>query len=455
MPIETYMQAPQAVFIGDSIISGNSSHQSFLNTTETTNIASTIERKFSTATGYTYQNMGIGGQGIAAIASRFTADVINLHPRVVVIEGGVNDIQGGATTKATFLANWTTMLDAAQADSGITKILVLKILPWTNGTNTQMQTRDDWNNSLATLASGYSKAVVVDASSYVGLNRVGGDSGNLWDIISYYTDDGVHFTSSGHFQIAQALADSIALTTTPTVEGVFSLARGSMSPTIPAGGFAVLINGGAPITKERVVNLEFKTEPDIASIVISMDKNFNDTAIKSYWFGRKISFDLCSRFGGVLQDPICPDGKYSVFAKFYTAYGAVSEIASSTITLVTTPSSTSSATSTVKNGVPLIPSEIITSSDSSHISSGTSFSVMLSRGLKIGMRGEDVRNLQRALAAIPNMYPEQLVTGYFGRMTEKAVQRFQLKFGIVKSEQDVAFGYVGPKTRLRLRAMFP
>ncbi len=222
MPIETYMQAPQAVFIGDSIISGNPAHLSFLETTETTNVGSSIERKYNAATGYTYQNMGIGAQTTASISARFAADVIALHPRLVIIEGGVNDIANGAVTKNTFLANWTSMLNAAQADSGVSKIFVLKILPWINGTNNQMQTRDDWNSSLATLAAGYSKAVVVDASSYVGVFRSGGDPGNLWDMNALYNSgDGVHYNASGHFKIAQALADALD-STPPTITSVSS-----------------------------------------------------------------------------------------------------------------------------------------------------------------------------------------------------------------------------------------
>ncbi|MFA6082200.1 MAG: GDSL-type esterase/lipase family protein [Patescibacteria group bacterium] len=206
LPIEFYMQAPQVAFIGDSIIAGHPAHYSFLEATATTNIASTIESQFGVLTGYSYQNMGIGSQTTAQISARFAADIVALKPRAVVIEGGVNDIAGGVL-KATFLANWTSMLDAAQAESSLDRIVVIKVLPWTNGTTTQMQTRDDWNASLTTLANNYSKAIVVDASSYVGQFRSGGDAGNLWDIQTAYNSDGVHYNTAGHGQIAQAIAD--------------------------------------------------------------------------------------------------------------------------------------------------------------------------------------------------------------------------------------------------------
>ena len=69
LPIELYMAAPQSVFIGDSIIAGHPAHYSFIETTATTNIDSTIQNHFSDLTGYSYQNMGIGSQNTTALAA--------------------------------------------------------------------------------------------------------------------------------------------------------------------------------------------------------------------------------------------------------------------------------------------------------------------------------------------------------------------------------------------------
>lgn len=208
LPIELYMQAPQAALIGDSIIAGHPGNYSFLEKAATTNISSTIGKQLSNFTGYTYQNMGIGSQTTTNISARFANDIIALKPRIAIIEGGVNDI-AGSVSKSTFLENYTTMLDLAQADPAISRIIVLKILPWTNGTNVQMKIRDDWNASLVTLTNGHSKAQIVDTSSYVGQSRDGGDVGNLWDIQPAYDAGGVHYNQAGHAQIAQAIADTI------------------------------------------------------------------------------------------------------------------------------------------------------------------------------------------------------------------------------------------------------
>lgn len=69
-----------------------------------------------------------------------------------------------------------------------------------------------------------------------------------------------------------------------------------------------------------------------------------------------------------------------------------------------------------------------------------------------GARGEDVKILQRILASDKEIYPEGIVTGYFGELTEKAVQRFQKKYSIasVGSPSTTGFGSVGVKTRAKL-----
>jgi peptidoglycan hydrolase-like protein with peptidoglycan-binding domain len=66
----------------------------------------------------------------------------------------------------------------------------------------------------------------------------------------------------------------------------------------------------------------------------------------------------------------------------------------------------------------------------------------------------DVRRLQTLLATKPEIYPEGLITGYFGQLTKKAVQKFQLKYGVVKTKSDSGFGVVGPKTRAKLQEIF-
>lgn len=70
------------------------------------------------------------------------------------------------------------------------------------------------------------------------------------------------------------------------------------------------------------------------------------------------------------------------------------------------------------------------------------------RSLVRGMSGDDVRDLQELLAQDPSIFPADLITGFFGRLTEEAIRKFQRKHGIE------AIGIFGPKTQARLLALF-
>jgi peptidoglycan hydrolase-like protein with peptidoglycan-binding domain len=67
--------------------------------------------------------------------------------------------------------------------------------------------------------------------------------------------------------------------------------------------------------------------------------------------------------------------------------------------------------------------------------------------LREGMTGEDVKLLQEILATDPDIYPEGLITGYYGNLTKNAVKRFQKVAGL---EQ---VGNVGPQTLSKLNEL--
>jgi peptidoglycan hydrolase-like protein with peptidoglycan-binding domain len=70
-------------------------------------------------------------------------------------------------------------------------------------------------------------------------------------------------------------------------------------------------------------------------------------------------------------------------------------------------------------------------------------------GVKDGGTSGEVTKLQKFLAQDTDVYPAGLVTGYFGPMTERAVQKWQAKNSIVSSgaPDTTDYGVVGPKTR--------
>lgn len=287
-------------------------------------------------------------------------------------------------------------------------------------------------------------------------------------------------------------------------------------PKPPIGGFKIFINNGAETTSSQNITLNFNAGSDIKKMAISLTEDFSDARQENYSPVKQI--DLCSKLGGLIKSPTCPDGEYVVYVKFYTAYGASSDIFSAKINFVNWQFSKDlkfgSVDSQVKilqqflnqNGYKLadvgwgspgketnffgyltssalekfqeenkdgdtrimeergflgpITRQFInsfvavkkTTISSEQIQDSSSAIFMLP--LYIGLQSEDVRRLQTLFATRPEIYPEGKITGYFGQLTKKAVQNFQLKYGVVDSEFDPGFGYVGPKTRIKLKEIF-
>jgi lysophospholipase L1-like esterase len=88
--------------------------------------------------GKAYINRGIGGQTTSQMLLRFRADVINLHPKVVVFLGGTNDIAGntGNVTLDVIEDNIFSMIELAKTnDIAVVLCSVLPVYdyPWSPG----------------------------------------------------------------------------------------------------------------------------------------------------------------------------------------------------------------------------------------------------------------------------------------------------------------------------------
>jgi len=76
---------------------------------------------------------------------------------------------------------------------------------------------------------------------------------------------------------------------------------------------------------------------------------------------------------------------------------------------------------------------------------GNSSCSIFSQDLYYGMKASEVKCLQQFLANLGNnIYPEKLITGYYGPLTQAAVQRYQALKGIITT------GYFGPLTRAKV-----
>lgn len=75
------------------------------------------------------------------------------------------------------------------------------------------------------------------------------------------------------------------------------------------------------------------------------------------------------------------------------------------------------------------------------------------KDLKVGDRGEEVRELQKCLSKFEDVYPNGEISGYFGNETKKAVIKFQEKFKeeiLIPSGIKEPTGNVGASTRKKL-----
>lgn len=78
------------------------------------------------------------------------------------------------------------------------------------------------------------------------------------------------------------------------------------------------------------------------------------------------------------------------------------------------------------------------------------------RILSPGMQSNEVQRLQQLLAQDRSLYPEGQVTGYYGKLTQRAVERFQKKYGIVSSgtPETTGYGKLGPRTLAKMKEVF-
>jgi len=88
----------------------------------------------------------------------------------------------------------------------------------------------------------------------------------------------------------------------------------------------------------------------------------------------------------------------------------------------------------------------------SFVFAASTFTQSFGVGATDKLTGGEVTRLQQLLARDSSIYPEAIISGYFGKLTEKALQRWQAKKGIVSSgnADRTGYGWVGRRTRAAL-----
>lgn len=154
-----------------------------------------------------YVNRGIGGQTTAQMLVRFRQDVIDLHPKMVIILAGTNDIAGntGVMTIEGIFENLKSMTELAMAN-GI-KVALCSVLPVYKYPWAIVKDPVEKITHLNSLIKEYTQekglvyvdyySTLVDAKK--GMNEA-------------YTSDGVHATTEGYRQmmpLAQKAIESL------------------------------------------------------------------------------------------------------------------------------------------------------------------------------------------------------------------------------------------------------
>jgi lysophospholipase L1-like esterase len=145
-------------------------------------------------------NRGIAGQTTAQMLLRFRQDVVELHPRVVVLIGGVNDLlrpESTASADATH-ENITAMCDIARANA--IKIILTTVTPADNSQLRNPEKLHELNGWLSTFAA-EKKIKLLD------LNSIFAD-GARWK--PGYSLDGLHPNGAAYAIIAKMTNDAVS-----------------------------------------------------------------------------------------------------------------------------------------------------------------------------------------------------------------------------------------------------
>lgn len=147
-------------------------------------------------------NSGVGGQQLPDIAARFEDDVVAFLPDVVIIQGGINDINAASSDPtAAMISNVQSMLAQSQA-AGIYPIVVLlspekAFAGWT----TDKQTWSDSYNSQMEILLAASGIKYVNPYSFI-------EDQDVPDTLepNYDSGDGLHWNVAGQYEMGRAYA---------------------------------------------------------------------------------------------------------------------------------------------------------------------------------------------------------------------------------------------------------
>jgi lysophospholipase L1-like esterase len=155
--------------------------------------------------GKPYINRGIERQTTPQMLVRFQQDVVELHPKVVVIQGGSNDLAGltGPATEVMIGRNFTSMTQIAKAN-GI-RVVLASVTPvcncYSNQTGRRPQGKIIGLNGWIKRYAASTGAVYLDYYSALANGR---------DFKKELTNDGLHPNEAGYGVMGQLAEEAIS-----------------------------------------------------------------------------------------------------------------------------------------------------------------------------------------------------------------------------------------------------
>lgn len=150
-----------------------------------------------------FANRGIGGQLSTPMLARFRQDVIELHPKRVVILAGINDLAFGGLSTQQVLGNLVSMCELARSN-GITPILCSLLPCYIFGYNEKWKMAEPVREMNEKLRDYATQAKISYVDYYTALTD---ERGGLPEC---YSKDGVHPNAAG-YQIMESIILPYAL----------------------------------------------------------------------------------------------------------------------------------------------------------------------------------------------------------------------------------------------------
>jgi lysophospholipase L1-like esterase len=209
MNIEFLMDAPDIVFTGDSIISGQAlsfacTNQGFY--APASDFSKAIPAKFQALSGLKSQNVATSGINYPRIYNEFKSWALARSPKYILIEGGINNLKAGHTAATIFAYIQQQILDCQAA--GIMPIVCL-VFPTTGQlTTAQKAEYNTLNQSIIDYHTTNPNFILVDCREALGTL-----SGGNWTLDNTYSSDGLHLNEAGNTLVAQTIWNAFSAPT--------------------------------------------------------------------------------------------------------------------------------------------------------------------------------------------------------------------------------------------------